>query len=140
MRLVVVFFALTIVILMSQFCIAETIGQKTGKAIDSSVEATKAAKDKVQKELEEGLTSTKSKIADLKEKTKSASDSVKKDLNSQIANLEKDQASLEKKLSDLKHSSGKAWDQLKIGASSALEKLKESYQKAKDEFNKRTDP
>lgn len=139
MRLVFVFFTLTIVILMSQYSMAETVGQKTGKAIDNSVEATKEAKEKVQTDLEDGLKTTKAKIAELKEKTKTASANVKKDLNWQIENLEKDQKSLEKNLSQLKKSSGKAWDRLKEGAGEALQKLKESYEKAKDEFNKQSD-
>ena len=118
---------------------AEGIGEKTGKAVDSSIAATKEAKDKVQNEIEADLHATQVKISDLKQKTLTASQSVKKDLESQINNLEKDQKSLQVKIAKMKKSSGKAWDQMKNGAEAALKSLKESYEKAKNEFSERTD-
>src|SRR5438445_460641 len=103
----------------------ETIGQKTGKAIDNSVAVTKEQKEKDQKEFEKDLAEVKVKIAELKKKSKDTTGSVKADMDTQLKSLEKDEKELHGKVAKMKTSSGQAWDELKAGTSEAFAKASE---------------
>lgn len=121
---------------------AEGTGEKLGKKVDQTVdgvsEFSKEQKDKIQKEFKEQLTALEKEIQDIKAKAKTAKQTAsaesQKQINDQIEFLEKRRAELKADFKNLQNSSGKAWDQVKLGFQNSMTALKESFQKAKQEF------
>jgi hypothetical protein len=107
------------------------IKKNAAKTIDSAVEYTKEQKEEVQVKLQNSLDEISLKIKNLKEKASVQSGETKKSFESQVHKLEVKREQAEKKLLKLKLSTGKAWNEIKLGVSSALSKLADSYEKAK---------
>lgn len=120
----------------------EGTGEKIGKKVDKTVEDvsdfSKEQKDKIQKEFKDQLAALDKEIADIKAKAKkakeTASDESKKQINDQVEFLEKRKSELKSDFKNLQNSSGKAWDQIKLGFQESMGTLKESFKKAKQEF------
>lgn len=117
-------------------------GEKIGKKVDKTIEDvsgySKEQKDKIQKEFNEQLNAIDTEIADIKAKAKkakaTATEETNKQVNDQIAFLEKRRSELRADFKALTKSSGKAWDQIKNGFQDSITTLKESFKKAKQEF------
>lgn len=90
---------------------------------------------KMQQKISASLKDLDDKIKELRADVIVAKGSVKSDLELQIKNLEKDKNQLKKKYEELQSATGSAWDDLKTGLDEGLEKLKESYNKAKTRFS-----
>lgn len=120
----------------------EGTGEKIGKKVDKTVEDvsdfSKEQKDKIQKEFKDQLAALDKEIADINAKAKkakeTASDESKKQINDQVEFLEKRKSELKSDFKNLQNSSGKAWDQIKLGFQESMGTLKESFKKAKQEF------
>ena len=116
----------------------EKIGKKVDKTVEDVSDFSKEQKDKIQKEFKEQLAAIDQEIKDIKAKAikakETASDESKKQINDQVEFLEKRRLELKSDFKNLQHSSGKAWDQVKLGFQSSMTTLKESFQKAKQEF------
>ena len=112
------------------------VKQKAGETIDAAKEYSKEQKEEIQKGIENNLNKMSEEIADLKRQAKKVTGSANAEMKAQITNLESKQANLNADLARLKKSSGKAWGELKSGMSTAMDKLSQSYKKAKTEFSK----
>lgn len=140
MKSIVKFFLLSSSLILSLQVFAnesvtkEEVKQKTVEAASAAVQYTKEQKEAAQKEMEANLDALKKQIAELKASANKKSGDVKKDLKEQAAALELKQKNLRKELNQLKRSTGRAWDDMKTGMSEAIQKLSESYEKAKENF------
>lgn len=114
---------------------AQAVRQKVSETMDAAGEYTKEQKEEVQKNFDDKMNVISAEIADLKKNAETSTGEVKKGLDEKIKHLEKKQKSLEKDMARWRKSSGKAWEEMKSGMSVAMEKLNESYQKAKKEFS-----
>jgi hypothetical protein len=110
------------------------VKQKASETVDAATEYTKAQKEEIQKGMEKNLNAMADEIKELKKQAKKATGSAKDEMNTQITGMETKQGELKADLARLKKSSGKAWSELKSGMSAAMDKLSESYSKAKKEF------
>lgn len=125
---------LTLCILSQPFALnaKETVGEKTGKMIDQTIEK----KEQVQKDLEKSLEQLSQDIQALKHKVASSTGQAKDSLNEKINSLDQERAKVDAQLQQFKNSSGKAWDDMKIGLTKSLDELKLAYEKAKKNFKK----
>lgn len=116
----------------------EAIGKKVDKTVEDVSDFSKEQKDKIQKEFKAQLAAIDQEIKDIKDKAKkvkeTASEESKKQINDQVEFLEKRRSELKADFKNLQNSSGKAWDQVKLGFQNSMMTLKESFQKAKQEF------
>lgn len=112
----------------------EEVKEKTKEAAASAVDYSKEQKEKVQAEMEESLAAMKVKIAELKVQAQKKAGSAKTAAKNEISDLEKSQKQLSTRLNKFKKSSGKAWDNMKIGFNDAFKKLSEAYDKAKENY------
>ena len=122
--------------------VGEQFGKKVGKKVDKTVDDvsdySKEQKDKIQKEFKAQMKALDKEIADIKttaNKIKTtASEETNKQINDQIAFLEKQRSELASDFNSLQASSGRAWDRIKNGIQDSVGTLKESFKKAKQEF------
>ena len=121
---------------------AEGTGEKIGKKVDKTIDDVSAfsteQKEKIQKEFKDQLAALDQEIKDIKASAKkakaTATDESKKQINDQIDFLEKRKAELKSDFQSLQGSSGRAWDKIKTGFQESMGTLKESFRKAKQEF------
>lgn len=133
---------LLVVVISSLVVFGQGAGEKLGKKVDQTVEGvsefSKEQKEKIQKEFKEQLSALDQEINEIKTKAKkakeTASEESKKQINDQVEFLEKRKTELKADFKNLQSSSGKAWDQVKSGFQDSMATLKESFQKAKQEF------
>lgn len=116
---------------------AQVVKQKASETVQAASEYTKEQKEEIQKSAEEKLNAISTEISDLKKDAKAATGKAKEEIDQEIKYLEKKQKSLKSDLARWKASSGKAWNEMKSGMSAAIDKLAESYQRAKKEFSEK---
>lgn len=112
----------------------QAVKKKASETIEAASEYTKEQKEDIQRGLDRNLNAISDEINELKRDAKKSSGKAKDQMNEQIAALEVKRLSVQNDVARLKKSSGKAWDELKAGTSAALDKLSESYGKAKAQF------
>jgi len=74
------------------------------------------------------------KLDELELNIKTAREEAKADMSRQMDELRIMQKNIQEKLREMKSSSGKAWQDAKAGAQSALDDLKKAYEKARMRF------
>jgi predicted small secreted protein len=74
------------------------------------------------------------KIDELKAKAGRASDAVKAEFARDMEVLDRQKAVLAQKMEGVKSSSASAWNDVKAGANSAMDSVKQTYEKAKARF------
>ena len=74
------------------------------------------------------------KIDELKSKAGRASDAVKAEFARDMEALDRQKAVLAQKMEAVKSSSASAWNDVKAGANSAMDAVKQTYEKAKARF------
>jgi predicted small secreted protein len=74
------------------------------------------------------------KIDELKAKARRASDAVKAEFARDMEALDRQKAVLAQKMEAVKASSASAWNDVKAGANSAMDSVKQTYEKAKARF------
>ena len=74
------------------------------------------------------------KIDELKAKAGRASDAVKAEFARDMEALDRQKAVLAQKMEAVKSSSASAWNDVKAGANSAMDSVKQTYEKAKARF------
>jgi hypothetical protein len=125
-------FAIILTVALSQNLFAASVTEvknKAGETADAAVEYTKEQKDAFVLEMEENLTSLKTKIKEMKSKAGKSKDDT-------VVKLEKKQKNLEHDIAKMKKSSGQAWDKLKSGVSKAWSDIKSSMGEASAELTK----
>ena len=108
---------------------ASDVKNKAGETADAAADYTKEQKEAFVQEMEENLKTLKAKIKEMKAQAGKSKDAT-------ITKLEKEQKDLEHDLGAMKHSSGRAWDKLKMGVSKAWTEIKSSMNEAKEELKK----
>ncbi len=95
---------------------------------EQAQEARKAFVDKAQQEMD----ALNVKLGELKSKAQSMSGEAKAKIDQQIQNLEQEQKTATQKLDELKSATGEKWDALKAGVADAVERFKQSFEKANE--------
>jgi hypothetical protein len=71
---------------------------------------------------------------DLKTRARSATAETKAKMDDALRTMEREKAQAEQRLAELKSASADAWQDAKAGFQSAMERLRQSYEKAKQDF------
>lgn len=74
------------------------------------------------------------KIDELKAKARRASDAIKAEFARDLEALDRQKAVLAQKMEAIKSSTASGWNEVKAGANSAMESVKQTYEKAKARF------
>ena len=88
-------------------------------------------KEEYQRALAGQMRELDAKIAQLKAKAARASDAVKAEFSRDMEVLDRQKAVLAQKMEAVKDSSASAWSDVKAGANSAMDSVKQTYEKAK---------
>lgn len=95
---------------------------------EQAQQARKAFVDKAQQEMD----ALNLKLGELKRKAQTLTGEAKVKIDQQIQNLEQEQKAAAQKLDEMKSATGDKWDALKAGVADAVERFKQSFEKAKD--------
>ena len=96
-----------------------------------AVDYTYEKKEEYQRALVAQMRELDVKIDELKAKAGRASDAVKAEFARDMEALDRQKAVLAQKMEAVKSSSASAWNDVKAGANSAMESVKQTYEKAK---------
>jgi len=88
-------------------------------------------KEEYQRKLAAEMKELDVKIDELKAKAGRASDSVKAEFAKDMEALDRQKAVLAQKMEAVKSSSASGWNEVKAGANSAMDSVKQTYEKAK---------
>ncbi len=113
---------------------SEDVKRETGKALETTKTYLAQQKEKYQKDAESTLNDLNDKIKGLQSKAEQAGTDTKAKYNEIIEGLRKKQGEAQNKLNDLKAKSADAWEDIKSGMDAALENLKNSYSDAVSHF------
>jgi hypothetical protein len=96
-----------------------------------AVDYTYDKKEEYQRKLAAEMKELDVKIDELKAKAGRASDSVKAEFAKDMEALDRQKAVLAQKMDAVKTSSASGWSEVKAGANSAMDSVKQTYEKAK---------
>ena len=122
--------------------------QKDSKANPPSQEVKKEAKEgasakdtsmtkekeNYQKKMQRELTGYKKKMKQLEAKAKNMEEKAKMEVKEETAELQKKMDVAEQKVKSMKSASGEAWEKVKSEVDSAMESVRESYEKVAAHF------
>lgn len=108
----------------------EKITKETREAVEATKEYTAQQKEAFQRKAHEELAALQKQVIVLKGKVSEASTAARAELKKSIAELEKKKDTAKNKLDELRSATDTKWTEVKSGVNSALDELKESYQKA----------
>jgi chromosome segregation ATPase len=97
--------------------------------VEATTQYTAQQKEAFQRKAQEELDAVQKQIAALQAKTTQASESVRMELKQSIQELEAKKAATRKQLEELQAATGSKWNDMKNHVHSAIEDLKQSYQK-----------
>ncbi len=116
----------------------ETISQEVKKDVivvaQTKDTSMKQEYEKYQKKTQGKLNEYKKKMKQLKAKTKDLKDKAKEEAKEEMGELKEKMDVAEQKLKSMKGASGEAWEKMKLGVDSAMESVKESYEKVAAHF------
>ena len=113
---------------------SQDVNRETGEALETTKTYLAQQKEKYQKDAESTLNDLNDKIKGLQSKAEQAGTDIKAKYNEIIEGLRKKQGEAQNKLNDLKSKSADAWEDVKSGMDAALENLKNSYNDAVSHF------
>ncbi len=113
---------------------SEDVKRETGEALETTKTYLAQQKEKYQKDAESTLSDLNDKIKGLQSKAEQAGTDTKAKYNEIIEGLGKKQGEAQNKLHDLKSKSAAGWEDVKSGMDAALENLKNSYNDAVSHF------
>ena len=99
-----------------------------------AIDYTYEKKEEYQRALATQMQELDVKIDELKAKAGRASDAVKAEFARDMEALDRQKAVLAQKMEAVKSSSASAWNDVKAGANSAMDSVKQTYEKAKARF------
>ena len=114
---------------------AKEVGQNAAQTADSAATYAEQERDKYIRKAQSEIDELQTGIDGLGVKARTARDEVKAKLDKDIAALDRKRNAAETKLGDVKSADASAWKHLKAGMDSALEDLKQSFTKARKEFD-----
>jgi DNA repair exonuclease SbcCD ATPase subunit len=106
-----------------------TVAKEAREAVEATTQYTAQQKEAFQRKAQEELDAVQKQIAALQAKTTQASESVRMELKQSIQELEAKKAATRKQLEELQAATGSKWNDMKNHVHSAIEDLKQSYQK-----------
>jgi hypothetical protein len=119
-------------------CFAQTKGEKVKQKVSETVDATKdfsqEKKDQFISKVRGEMAEVDQQIHSLGERAQTATGDAKAKITEQVNQLEVKRKDLKLRLEELSHSSGKAWNQMKLGFENAWNELKVSIKKATHEL------
>jgi flagellar motility protein MotE (MotC chaperone) len=104
--------------------------EAVGAATDYAQQQQKEFVANSQKELDQ----IESQLAEWRAKAKNAGADAKGAMEAKLDRLERDRQAAADKLSELKASTADAWGDVKAGFQNAMDKLRDAYEKAKQDF------
>jgi predicted RNase H-like nuclease (RuvC/YqgF family) len=114
---------------------SEDVKKETEEAYQTAVEYTAQQKEEIQAEMRRKLDDYKQKIEQLRSETETLSAEAKAEVKRRLEELRTKQQAAEQKLSQLKSSSGKAWNDIKQGLDRAVDDLEQAYKNARSQFS-----
>ena len=99
-----------------------------------AVDYTYEKKEEYQRELAAQMRELDAKVDELKAKAARANDAVKAEFARDMDALDRQKAVLNQKIDAVKSSSASAWSDVKAGANSAMESIRQTYDKAAARF------
>ena len=106
-----------------------TVAKEAREAVEATAQYTAQQKEAFQRKAQEELDVVQKQIAALQARTAQASESVRMELKQSIHELEAKKAATRKQLEELQAATGSKWSDMKNHVHSAIEDLKQSYQK-----------
>jgi predicted nucleic acid-binding Zn-ribbon protein len=113
---------------------AKDVKQEAKEAVDTASQYATQRKREFVAKAEHDLADLGTEMDDLKTRARTATAETKAKMDDALHDLEREKAQAEQKLVELKSASADAWQDAKAGFQSALEKLRQSYEKAKQDF------
>jgi len=116
---------------------ADDVTRDTKQAVDTATEYAKMQKREFIAEAEREVQELRASLDDLKKRASTATAETKDKMQDALRDLEReqDQLQVQQKLTELKSATADTWQSAKAGFEDAIEKLRESYEKAKREFS-----
>ncbi|MHB8534176.1 MAG: sll1863 family stress response protein [Sulfuricaulis sp.] len=114
---------------------AKEVGHDVGQAAKTTVTYAEQEQDKYASKAQSEIDKLRAEIDQLGDKARTARNDVKAKLDRDIAALDRKRDVAENKLSDLKSADASAWKHLQAGVDSALNDLKQSFARARKDFN-----
>ena len=109
--------------------------KKEGKEVASAKDTSMTKeKEDYQKSIKGELNAYKKKMKQLEAKAKDLKDKAKEEAKEEMAEVHKKMNSAEEKLKAMKSASGEAWEKAKSEVDSAVESVKENYEKVVAHF------
>jgi hypothetical protein len=118
--------------------VAARAREERREAVDATQEQLKLEREKLERNLEEGLSELDAKMDRLAVRINEASGDAKARLQQEWDELKPQRDQARQRLDELKKSSAEAWRDLKAGAQSAFSELRESVNQASERFEKET--
>lgn len=109
------------------------VRKETGEAIDAMAVKARQERDEFVAKAQKEMGELNKKMAELKKKAKLLGGEAKAKIDRQIRDLEPEMKVAEKKLADLKSATSEKWTELKAGVSGAIDRLKQSLQKTRED-------
>lgn len=116
---------------------ADDVKQDAKQAVDTAFDYAQMQKREFIAKAERDVQELRASLDDLKKRASTATADTKVKMQDALRNLEReqDQLQVQQKLTELKSATGDAWQDAKAGFEEAMEKFRESYEKAKREFS-----
>ena len=114
---------------------AKEVGQNVARAADSTATYAEQERDKYARKVQAEIDELQAEIDRLGVQARAARDVAKAKLDKDIAALDRKRDVAERKLDDLESANSGAWKHLKTGVDNALADLKQSFEKARKEFD-----
>lgn len=106
-----------------------TIAKEARETIEATARYTTQQKDAFQRKAQEEFESIQKQMAALQGKAGKASVSARAELQQSIHELEEKKGAARKQLNGLKSASDATWNEMKAGVHTAIEEMKQSYQR-----------
>lgn len=109
------------------------VRKETGEAIDAMAAKARQERDEFADKAQKEMAELNKNMAELRKKAKKLGGEAKVKIDRQIRDLEPERKAAEKKLADLKSATSEKWAELKSGVSGAIDRLKQSMQKTRED-------
>ena len=113
---------------------AQDVKREATEAVDTTSDYLAQQKREFIAKAEHDLADLGTAMEDLRTRAQGATAETKAKMDEALRNLERERTQTQQKLSDLKSASANAWQDAKAGFQSALERLRQSYEKVKQDF------
>ncbi len=110
------------------------ITRNAKQTVETTAHYTDEQRQQIQKRIETQYNELKTDISILTENISKTHGETKNKLQAELADLKLKQNQVSNSLKRFSQSSGKAWDEIKVGLDQSLDQLGQSYKKAKDQF------